>query len=53
MLNGTKDVTCERHNQDGYGYWTWQDQQPFCQGTIHMITGYIFLNVVIFLWSTI
>ncbi|CAC5354905.1 unnamed protein product [Mytilus coruscus] len=31
MLNGTKDVTCERHKQDGYGYWTWQNQQPFCQ----------------------
>ncbi|CAG2209565.1 unnamed protein product [Mytilus edulis] len=29
VLNGTKYITCERHNQDGYGYWTWQNQQPF------------------------
>jgi hypothetical protein len=33
-LNGTQSVVCERYNKDSYGYWTWGEQQPFCQGLI-------------------
>lgn len=37
-LNGTtKSVVCERHNEDAYGYWTWGEQQPFCQGMMMII----------------
>jgi hypothetical protein len=34
VLNGTQSVVCERYNEDSYGYWTWGEQQPFCQGLI-------------------
>ena len=33
-LNGTQSVVCERYNEESYGYWTWGEQQPFCQGLI-------------------
>ena len=33
-LNGTQSVVCERYNEESYGYWTWGEQQPFCQGMI-------------------
>lgn len=41
-LNGTQSVVCERYNEESYGYWTWGEQQPFCQGMI--IAIFFFFN---------
>lgn len=33
-LNGTDIVVCERKNGKQFGDWTWENNQPFCEGIL-------------------
>ncbi|XP_061173455.1 uncharacterized protein LOC133182624 [Saccostrea echinata] len=33
VRNGSKIVVCEKSRNGNFGYWTWNDRQPYCQVT--------------------
>ncbi|XP_062584887.1 uncharacterized protein LOC134246515 [Saccostrea cucullata] len=35
VRNGSRIVVCEKSKSGNFGYWTWNDRQPFCQVTQH------------------